>query len=152
MRRLLILALISSVGLIAQGDIKTTYLPERPTATLSTALSKAKREVKAVFLILYDDRETVQDTLNYFFDSPVVKKSFQEHFVVCVRDRKRPDVEKYNDPSHAWNRARFVVLNPDGDQIYAGRFLRNDETGLRETSASVKAWQAVRPIFGTPSR
>lgn len=129
------------------ADINTSYLPQRPAATLATAVTKAKKEVKAVFLILYDDRETIPTTLNYFFDSPTVKKAFEEHFVICVRDRRRSDVAKYDAPDHAWNRARFVILTPAEEQIAQGRFLRNDEAGLVETEQAVKSWLNVKARF-----
>src|SRR4029453_9362357 len=95
--------------LIAAGwaDINTTFLPERPSATLAQAQAKATRENKAIFLILYDDRETVANTLQFFFDSPRVKQQFKENFEVCVRDKRKGDVVQYDDPAHAWNRARF---------------------------------------------
>lgn len=138
-----------ALGGWAEADITTTFLPERPSPTLASAMAKAGKEAKAVFVILYDDRETVANTLEFFFDSPVVKKQFKENFEVCVRDKRKPDVVKYDDPTHAWNRARFVVLTPAGDPIYQGRFLRNDESGAREVDAAVQKWLAVKKQFET---
>jgi hypothetical protein len=92
-------------GWPAYSDINTSFLPERPSSTLQQAIARAVKENKAVFLILYDDRETVVNTLQFFFDSPAVKQHFKNNFVVCVRDRRRPDVAAYSDPTQAWNRA-----------------------------------------------
>ena len=129
---------------VVWSDINRTFLPVRPSPTLAQAQAKALRENKAVFLILYDERETVANTLEYFFDSPRVKQQFKENFEVCVRDKRKKDVEQYDDPAHAWNRARFVVLTPSGEKIYQGRFLRNDEAGVREIDESVQRWLAVK--------
>lgn len=152
--RLLLLASLAAVG-AARADIKTTFLPERPSATLPQATAKATKENKAVFLILYDDRETVANTLEFFFDSPAVKQQFKDNFAVCVRDRRRPDVSEFDDPTHAWNRARFVVLTPSGQRIHQGRFLRNDEAGIKEIADAVQKWLAVKPVAppkpGAPS-
>jgi hypothetical protein len=131
------------------SDINTTFLPERPSATLALAQAKAARENKAVFLILYDDRETVANTLQYFFDTPRVKQQFKENFEVCVRDRRKKDVAPYDDPAHAWNRARFVVLTPGGERIHQGRFLRNDEAGVHEIEEAVQKWLAVKKAIET---
>jgi hypothetical protein len=134
---------------VAWSDINTTFLPERPSATLPQAQAKAARESKAIFLILYDDRETVPNTLQYFFDSPRVKQQFKENFEVCVRDKRKKDVVQYDDPAHAWNRARFVVLTPSGENIYQGRFLRNDEAGMKEIDEAVQKWLTVKKTFQT---
>jgi hypothetical protein len=134
---------------IASADINTTFLPERPSATVALALTKAARETKAVFVILYDDRETAPNTLQFFFDSSLVKQQFKQNFEVCVRDRRKSDVAQYDEPTHAWNRARFVVLTPAGGLLHQGRLLRNDEAGVTEVAEAVAKWQAVKKQFET---
>jgi hypothetical protein len=146
MRHRCFFALLMLAGWPAYSDINTSFLPERPSSTLQQALARAVKENKAVFLILYDDRETVANTLQFFFDSPAVKQHFKNNFVVCVRDRRRPDVAAYSDPTQAWNRARFVVLTPAGKQIDAGRFLRNDEAGVNAVEEAVQKWLSNKVV------
>ena len=146
MRSFTLLAALLLLAPATRAEVDLSPLPSRPSTTLPAALERAKKEEKAVFLVLYDDTLTHARALEFYLDGSGIKAKFEENFVAVVRDRRRPDVKKYDDPGHEWGRGRYVVLTPAGQEIASGRIIRNDEAGRDNIIAAIAAWDRYKPI------
>ncbi len=129
---ILVVALFSIVIHAAEFDARAAF-GSVPGRDLDSALKRAQKENKRIFLAIYDPKGDYNDQglqIKYFTDLEETKKLLKDNFVVVLLARTHKDAAKYIGAMNT-ERPRYILLSSTGNKIKDDTLAANPEDGLR---------------------
>jgi hypothetical protein len=104
-----------------------------PGLDLNSALKRAEKDKKRVFLIFWNSREKGNYPgleMKYFAELQETKKLLKDNFIVVLLDRDNKDAKKYR-PEGNIEKAQWVLIAPDGSVVKQAAVYGNPDEGLK---------------------